>query len=403
MRGGKLNILYHHRTQGKGVERVHILGIVNSWRKGGHEVDIVSPPGVSLDDRKNLERDQKNNHRTWKRIAKYAPEFLFELLEVGYNLWAFIVLSRKIRIKRYDLLFERYSLLCLAGLVAAKCHSLPFLLEVNYTSYTPIVRRRTFISRVLEHLVERVLFRKVDGIVAVSSYLKGHLIEMGVRENKILVLPNAADPAKFNPEINGDHVKAKWGLQRNKIVGFVGYFHPWHGIEFLLETYTQVRKEVEEVIYLLVGQGPVYEKMCEVVKRKGLDEKILLVGNVSHEKISKYIGAFDIAVMPHSNVYGSPMKIPEYMAMGKVVVAPRLGPIEDIIQDGKNGLLFEPGNQEQFIQRVSTALMNDELRNAIGKAARLSILEKHNWQTNSEKILDLYAQVITTKSIKNQA
>ena len=91
-----MNILYHHRTQGKGVERIHILGIVNAWRSGGHNVDIVSPPGVSFHRSQNakINNDKRNG---WKYLTKDMPEVFFEFFEVVFNFWAFISLSRKIR------------------------------------------------------------------------------------------------------------------------------------------------------------------------------------------------------------------------------------------------------------------------------------------------------------------
>ena len=137
-----------------------------------------------------------------------------------------------------------------------------------------------------------------------------------------------------------------------------------------------------------------YNEISEMVKREELYDNILMVGGVDHDKVPEYVALFDVAVIPHSNNYGSPMKVFEYMAMGKAVVAPRLGPLEDVIQDGMSGLLFDPEDEEDLINKILIAVNNDELRIDIGKAARLSILEKHNWHKNAQEILNLYNRVI---------
>lgn len=388
-----MKILYHHRTQGEGVERVHILGIVNAWRSAGHYVDIVSPPGVSLNHPEKTEINNDNGN-IWKHVVKYIPEFGFELFEIAYNFWVYISLTRETKRKVYDFIFERYSFLCFAGLLASKRHGIPFFLEVNYTSYTPIFRQRTRFIKPFERWIEHIVFKKADGIIVVSTYLKEHLLSLGINGDKIIVLSNAADPSKFNPDLKADNLKKQLKLKKRKVVGFVGYFYTWHGIEFFLDTYKYVNKNVGGVVYLLVGDGPIYKKISEMVTQRKLHEKILLVGSVDHEEIPKYITLFDVAVMPHSNNYGSPMKVLEYMAMGKAVVAPRLGPLEDVIQDGMNGLLFDPEDEEDLINKILIAVNNDEIRIDIGKAARLSILEKHNWHKNAQEILNLYNRVL---------
>lgn len=384
-----MNILYHHRTQGKGVERVHILGIVNAWRRAGHNVEIVSPPGIHME-RPEAGENQQRKEKFWKQTGESLHGIFFELLEIAYNFWAYFNILGTLRRTTFNFIFERYSFLCLAGFLASKKYSLPFLLEVNYTSRTPIFRTRSRFIKFLERHVEYMLFDRADGIVVVSKYLQEHLLGMGIDGNKIIVLPNATDPLQFDPKLDARELRSNLGLARCKVVGFTGYFYPWHGIELLLDSYHHVKNQFENVVFLLVGDGPTYEETKNKVSANGLAHSIRLVGKVSHNEVPRHIALFDVAVMPHSNVYGSPMKIPEYMAMCKAVVAPRLGPIEDIIEDGNNGVLFESNDIYQLATKIVGLLKDDQYRSRIGKAARTSVMQKFNWNRNAERILELY-------------
>lgn len=392
-----MRILYHHRTQSTGVERVHIFGIVNSWRALGHEVTVLSPPGVAVDSSPADRQSPRDAKSKWRTAAKLVPKIAFQCLELLYNLWGYLALFSKLGDHAYDLLFERYSFLCLAGALAAKHSSTPFFVEVNYTFDTPIFRNRTRLFRRLDSLIEAAVFRRADAIFVVSTYLKQLLVARGYPANRIVVLPNAADPALFQPITDHLTLKSQLGLVDKRIVGFVGSFFPWHGLNLLLDTYESVREAVPNVVYLLAGDGPTYNETRQTIKSRRLDKSIILLGRIPHNLVATYIGLFDVAVMPQSNNYGSPMKILEYMAMGKTVVAPRLGPIQDVIQDDYNGLLFDPDNRHQFVKRILDALRDEHLRSRIGKEARTTVLERHNWSRNAEKILFQYSRLYTRR------
>lgn len=389
-----MNILYHHRTQGKGVERVHILGIVEAWRNMGHKVDILSPPGIEIEKTQHIDKNENVSATTrWWFLKKINFKLVFELLEVFYNFWAVPHLKKGLMHRKYDMIFERYSFLCWAGAKVAKQNNIPFFLEVNYLSATPIFRKRSRFIQVIERYIESRILRMTDGIIVVSSHLEKLLVSEGIPKEKILVLPNAADPEKFNPEIDKQDLVTRYQLRDKKVVGFIGYFYPWHGIDQLIQAFSLIKTQLNDVLLLLIGDGPTFDDIRATVKELKLENNILLTGRVSHSEIQKYIALFDIAVMPDSNNYGSPMKILEYMAMEKAVLAPRLEPLEDVILDGHNGLLFTPGDVNLLYERIKDMLINDQLRLDLGRNARKSIIDTNNWHSNAKKILDLYHKI----------
>ena len=99
-----------------------------------------------------------------------------------------------------------------------------------------------------------------------------------------------------------------------------------------------------------------------------------------------YIDLMDICVIPHSNEYRSPIKMFEYMAMEKPVIAPRFEPIKNVIEDGQNGILFNPNDKEDFMRSLDFLMQNSLERERLGMAARNAVIERHTWRKNAQRI-----------------
>lgn len=385
-----MNVLYNHRTRGDQVEAVHILGIADSLRAMGHQVTIVSPPGVVV----GSPREKREPEGLAGAISRKLPEFCFELMEILYNRVERQNIRKEFRKRRYDVVYERYALLNWATVSEARRNGVPVILEINYTSYTKINRTRSRLLLPLAHLVDRYAFRRADGFMVVSTYLKDHLVSHGVPEDRIVVIPNAADPDAFRPNGNPAESMRRIKEEGNNIVGFVGGFHKWHGVDLLVDTVESVRKEVEKTVYVLIGDGPQKASIQRNVENGCAPGSVVFIDRLKHDAVPEYLESFDIAVLPDSNAFGSPMKILEYMAAGKAVVAPRLGPLLDIIDDGNDGFLFTPGDRDSLSKKLIYLLKNDELRRQAGILARKKIISKHNWMANAGRIVDYYEQRI---------
>ncbi|MFH2138129.1 MAG: glycosyltransferase family 4 protein [Candidatus Omnitrophota bacterium] len=369
-----MNIIYSHRTQGKGVEQTHINGIIKSFLRMGHDVDVLCPIVSSG----NKSKDELS------KAAIKLPEIIFEFFEVFYNFIAWIKIVNISKKKRHHFIYERYAFFLIATVFFAKKNKIPFMLEVNYTSLNPLVRKRTKILLPLAKYVEKRLFDLADGIFVVSSFLKDQLIEMGVPEEKICVTPNAVDEDIFQNKLECADME-KNRTNGEKTIGFVGGFYPWHGVDLLFEAIKILEKEKEALSLILIGEGPMKEKLEKL--SRDLKSKVIFTGFVEAIELPKFIMKMDICVMPNSNNYGSPMKIFEYMALGKPVVAPKLGPIEDVINDRENGFLFEPGNIIRLSECLKELLNDINLRNRIARNAKQKIFKRHLWRHNADKII----------------
>jgi len=383
-----MRLVVDHRTQGQGVEGVHLLGMAHAFERAGAEVAIVSPPGVEVGRPGAAPRKAPGLRGLWWTLAERVPETLFELMEIAYNVPAFLRIRRALVAPRADALYERYAFFHVAGALAARAARVPLVLEVNYTAATPLYRRRSRVLLPLARAAERFVFRRARLIVAVSSVLRDAIVAGGVPADRVLVLPNAADPDRFRPEISGAAVRARHGLEGARVVGFTGAFFPWHGVGLLIDALSGLLREMPNAAALLVGDGPQRALLEDRVRKEGLEGRVCFAGWIGHEGLPEHVAAFDVAVMPDSNEYGSPMKIYEYMAMGKPVVAPRLGPLADGIVDGETGILV-PRRDAAALRTALAALLGDEPRRArMGVRARAHVLANHTWDRNAARVLE---------------
>ena len=253
-----MHILYLHRTQGDGVEGVHIWGIVNGLKNLGHNVTVVSPAGAHNSQPQPAEVKAGASKRPlFTFIAKHTPELAFELAEIAYNFFAWRGLKQSAVDRNVECLYERYAIFAVAGALFARRRRIPLLLEVNYTSMSPLVRKRSRILLPLARRVDAWLFRRSTAIVVVSSYLRDQLVaDYGVLADKILVVPNAADPRTFHPAIAPVAEISGVALADKKIIGFVGSFAPWHGLSLLVDAFQLVAEKHPDAFAVLVGDGP---------------------------------------------------------------------------------------------------------------------------------------------------
>jgi glycosyltransferase involved in cell wall biosynthesis len=289
-----------------------------------------------------------------------------------------------------NFIYERYSLWGTAGQRLARNHSIPLVLEVN----SPLTQeeqkyRGWSLFHAFARWAERCIWRRADMLVAVSRVLCSHFEEAGVKGRKIEILPNAVDTRLFHPEVDDSALRTRLKPCGRFVVGFVGSFKVWHGVDFLLEAFTRLRKEDASYHLLLVGDGPRRAELEERTQRLGLQEAVTLVGNVPHEEVSRYLALMDIAVAPYPAVddfYFSPLKLYEYMACSRAVIASRIGQVAEVITDGFTGLLYEPGNQEALIACILRLRADESLRRELGQNARMAC-SKNTWRRNAEQVV----------------
>ncbi len=381
---------------GRGAEGSHIAHIVKAFEAEGHNVIVVSPPGVdplAEIGAKPLDKtDEKVQGVTvlWKFISRHAPQFFFELLEIAYNFQAIPRLARIIKGKKIDCIYERNAFFLFAGAFVSKRYSIPFIVEANEA--VGIERARKLFLNAPALLCERYTMKRAERIFTVSSYLSRMLSRHLVSSSRVVVLPNAIDPVRFSQPVDGVAVRKRLGIAEKTVVGFAGWFDWWDRLDLLLDVQKElVEMGYSDVVTLLIGHGTMVDDLQAQVLKADITDKVFFTGPVEKNDVLSYIDALDIGVLPHSNEFGSPMVLFEMMALGKCVIAPDVAPVTDVVQDGVNGVIF-PCLDKEILKRKIIELLKDrsnQLR--IGRQARERVMQNHTWKKNAERIL----QVVT--------
>ena len=389
----KLNILYHHRTQGRGAEGVHITSIVNALESMGHNVNIVSPPGVDpLSNAGNAPVDKsevktKGVNSIWKFISKYFPNFLFEIVEVLYNIPASYRLEKELSSTHYDILYERYAFYMIAGAIKAKKYGIPFILEANEVNGINN-RARTQSFPNLCNIFERYLFKRCKSIHTVSSYLKNMIINQGVQEENILVVPNAINPNKFCGDIDSTHLCTEFNLKDKIVLGFAGWFDEWDRLDLLVDVFYKLLHKHKNIVLLLVGDGAVLDIVRKKISTLKIEENVILTGAVERAKIQEYLSLLDMAIFTHSNEFGSPVVMFEFMGLKIPIIAPTLLPITDVLVHNENALLFKPLDMDELQFNIDILLSDKKLRNKLSDSAYSKLMTQHTWNNNAENIIN---------------
>jgi len=288
----------------------------------------------------------------------------------------------------YDLVYERYSLWSFAGMEHARAAGAPGLLEVN----APLIEEQA-VHRGLRDTggaarVTARVFRAAAALLAVSAEVATWLERYPSVRRRVHVLPNGVDPTRFRPDVP----PAAPGPPGTFTVGFVGSMKPWHGLPVLIEAFARLHHRDAATRLLLVGGGPEEAAVRTELAARGLAVASHLSGAVAPSDVPALVTSMDVAVAPYPEsrrFYFSPLKVYEYLAAGRAVVASRVGQLEGLIQHDVTGLLCPAGDAAALAAALERLQREPELRIRLGRAARASMLQSHTWEALAERVLQL--------------
>lgn len=385
-----MHILYHHRTMGRGAEGLHITSIVKAFEKLGHRVTVLSPPGIDPIREYGKTPLDKSSEKTsglktiWKIISRYAPEVIFEVLEIVYNIYALFCIHKLQSKERIDLIYERNAYFLFAGGCIASWMDIPFIVEAN--EVVGIKRARPLILKGAARKIEKFVFSQAKAVFTVSSFLRDKIILE--TPCQVYVSPNAVDPVRFFMPTRRDEIRASCNINDRIVLGFAGWFDWWDRLDLLLKAHKRlIDSGHTNISTLIIGDGLLLNNLKQMSKQLGIDEMVIFTGAVDRSEIIDYLDAIDIGVLPHSNDFGSPVILFELMALGKIIVAPDLAPIKDVIEDGVNGRIFHPLDLDNMVQTISDIIAGYPDTKNIGLQAREMTLKNHTWDMNASTIV----------------
>lgn len=376
--GGHMGSSVHLRQLAAALARVDFDTTLLAART---QVDDIIP-GVSIEP---LSKESLSLRISQVVQAKAGQEKGRVFLDLARNMELSRKLDRLHRENPIDAVLERMSLFSFAGLQFARRKNVPYLLEVNAPLADEHKRHRQMELDDFASAIESTVLAEADRVIAVSSAIRNFAVSCGTKPEHIAVLPNAAD--EMFHAISAESPPASQSF----VVGFVGSLKPWHGLLDLIEAFRLLLKDIPDARLLIVGEGPERTALESKTRRLGIEDNVNWAGMVKHEDVPGLLSQMHVAVAPYPTMAGfyfSPLKIAEYLASGRAIVASRVGQVAEILKNRKTALLCQPGDVPALARCFKLLYSDPRLRQELGERAR-ELSKNMTWDHNARVILDL--------------
>ena len=403
--------------------QIHIYHTIRGLQRSGHKVSLLALQGRQVLYTQDLQVFKSTEVTT----GHYGPTgwsgtAAFQLFESGIRRlqsrlnFPYLAIfdsyrmaeAGYINLRGYDLIHERFNLLALGGALASRKLGIPYVLEVN----ADLLEQRRFkgipergLRRLFAIWATRLCFNTAAQIICISPRLKEHLrTKWNVDGSKLTVLPIAADVEAFKMNYNSEQVRKGLGLATEPVVMWVGGFYPWHDLSLLLESFTRILGRRPDARLVLVGDGQTRSSVEDMVKKAGLGHAVIMTGAIAHSQVPEMLSIADVAVVPSPPITaslggtGTPLKLFEYMAAGKAIVATALNEAAEVIQNGYNGLLVDAGDVNQFADATLKLIDDPEMRSRLGQSAREQAVKQYSWEHYTRRLEEIYLSVVKNAS-----
>jgi len=295
--------------------------------------------------------------------------------------------------------FPAYIAVQVANLIKEHSIDLVFERETSFGAgaMASILTGRPYVLEVIGNRVTGLQLRTSRRIVLYSHSFLEDIVE----KSKITQVTAAVDTDLFRPDPEaGAGVRMAYSFGSAPVVGYVGTFQEWHGMNELIEAAKVVVREKPEAKFLMVG--PYYRTTMEKCRDAGLGSTFIFTGPVPYDRVPAFMNACDVLVAPYnpsriqsseqvrSRGLGSPLKVFEYMAVGKPTITTNVEPISDPIEDGVTGVLVEQGNSADLGTKILTLLDDRTAAEAMGGAGRASVVANYSWSLVTNELMRVF-------------
>ncbi|HJV76318.1 MAG TPA: TIGR04063 family PEP-CTERM/XrtA system glycosyltransferase [Noviherbaspirillum sp.] len=294
------------------------------------------------------------------------------------------------------------SLNAIAALSVAKDFGIPVVYEVRAFWEDAAVDHGTSKERGLRYRLTRSLethaLRHADAVTTICDGLRKDIVQRGISADKVTVIPNAVDVEKFDMVGSADpELKQALGLQGNRLIGFIGSFYAYEGLDILLRALPLMLSAAPDLRVLLLGGGPQESALRELAKTLGIQDKVVFAGRVPHDQVQKYYELIDVLVYPRLSMrltdLVTPLKPLEAMAQGRLLAASDVGGHLELIRDGKTGVLFRAGDPASLAEKVSALLNQQDQWQSLRQAGRDFVETERNWRNSVGRYRNVYGRL----------
>jgi len=388
-----LYLFYEYLTDGVG-GLGHIWEVSKNLKKQGHEVVIFAPSCSKYRINKSLE-------------IVYVPTINFRFFRfLSFHFLLLFYAGYYMVLHKVDILYVREMVLSLTPFILSKIFKKPMITEINgdllneykFAGYPQFIL-------VAMRLVEMIVCKASQRLVCVTEGLRDIFQNRyRVPGEKIRVIPNGTDTDRFHP-LDRDTCRQRLGIDLTiRVVGFVGTFVPHQGLSDLVSSARLTLEKSPDVNFLLVGDGPMRNEIVHMVEAMGLMDYFLFPGAVPQEKVVFFINAMDVCVAPftrsrNERIGLSPLKIYDYMACGKPIVASDIKGVGDLLRKNDIGLAVTPEDPASLAKAVLLALDDQNLASRCLQRAPAIIKKSFTWQITAQKVAEVCSNALGQKSV----
>jgi glycosyltransferase involved in cell wall biosynthesis len=374
---------------GEGATNTHVRELAEDLAKLGNQVTVVC----------QLNNTTYGGLASIKRVRKIDGKVVRFIFSTIHGLFlGMVTVSRR----KYDLVYARAALNGFNAYLVASLARLPCVIEVNGLMRTEIkvgwVGWWRKAAGYIMSWFEDMSFRRCHHLIAVTPEIKEALIAgLGLEPGKITVIPNGANIDLFKP-MDSKLAKKRIGLtELSRLIVFVGHLIAWQGVEYLIRSIPRVVRDCPDAMVLIVGEGLIKERLVKLTEQIGISDRVIFTGMIPYDKVPLYINACDVCAAPFIKERNersgmSPLKIYEYAACGKVIVASQLPGLE-FIEQHKLGILVEPDSPQELAASIIKLLREPKLRRKMGENGRKYVVENHSWESVAKRVAKVCAQV----------
>ena len=360
----------------------------------GHKVKVILSTA-------NSERPEKFN---WNGIEFYR-------VPVGKRLVRARLIWQIIKEGNIDILQVRQGAVdCIISLFIRRRQRLPVVIQYTWPEWEAArqryQRKRRYFNagywkvRITDFLQIKAM-QNADLILPISEQMGEYLIKRGIPRQRVLPFMDGVNPEKFTPEISCDEIKTRFGLCDSPVLVYQGTMARIRQLEILMYAFSRVVKQWQEAKLLMVGEGDGRKDIHKLADGLGIGNSVVFTGRVAYEEVPKYIAASDIALCPIPPLYlyklSSPLKLFEYMAVAKPVVANEEIPEQKETLEQSGGGILAQFTPEAFADAIIELLDNPEKAHEMGQKGRKWVVRNRRYEILARRIEQVYYQLLVRK------